>query len=405
MNLCRPIMLLQATPATAGGTEGFLPHGFCFLWNQPLLWTHVVSDIVIGLSYVTISFSLAWLVHKLRRDIPFSVVFIAFGLFIITCGLTHLFEVWTFWNPVYWELGIVKVVTAVASVSTAIALPFVIPQVRTTVSEAKLSRERAIAAERAAVLEAANRELEEARQRAEEANRAKSEFLAVMSHELRTPLNAVIGYAELMAMGIGGAVTDVQREQLERIRGSSLHLVGLIDQVLQFARIDAGREVLRISHFDVVEIAREAVALMEPLAMRRSLALRTDLPDVAVEMQSDPGKIRQIVLNLLSNAVKYTASGAVEVTLGAVADQTVIRVQDTGIGIAADDMDRIFDPFWQGQRGTTREIGGTGLGLSVTRHLVTLLGGTIEVRSTPGVGSTFEIRLPLAAPAQHAEAA
>lgn len=137
-------------------TSGFLPHGFCYLWNPHLLWTHVVSDILIGASYVVISLALAYLVHRARRDIPFSVVFVAFGLFIITCGLTHFMEVWTLWNPIYWVSGGVKAVTAVASVATAAAMPVTVPRVLNTLRDAKLSRERELAHARAAALQEQN---------------------------------------------------------------------------------------------------------------------------------------------------------------------------------------------------------------------------------------------------------
>ena len=246
--------------------DGFLPHGFCYLWNKPLLLTHLWSDVLIGASYVVISFALAALVHRARKDIPFSVVSVAFGLFIITCGMTHFMEVWTLWQPVYWLSGGVKVVTAVASVSAAVAMPFMVPKVHTTIRDAKRSREQEVAAARAEGLAAQNARLEalaadlaranadlrrtaaeadearrtaeEARQVADAANRVKSEFLAVMSHELRTPLNAIGGYTELIELGLRGPVTPQQTEDLRRIRRSQAHLLGLITDVLNFSRLE-----------------------------------------------------------------------------------------------------------------------------------------------------------------------
>lgn len=152
---------MQSQHAHAPGVpEGFLPHGFCYLWDPQLLWTHLTSDLLIGFSYVTISFSLAYLVHKARRDVPFSLAFIAFGLFIITCGLTHFMEIWTLWQPVYWASAGVKVVTAVASVATAIWMPFLVPKAHATIVDAKLAREREVAAARTAALEEQNALLE-----------------------------------------------------------------------------------------------------------------------------------------------------------------------------------------------------------------------------------------------------
>jgi PAS domain S-box-containing protein len=179
-----------------GTTDGFLPHGFCYLWDPPLLWTHFVSDLLIGLSYVTISVSLAYLVHRTRRDIPFSLAFVAFGLFIVTCGMTHFMEVWTLWRPVYWASAGVKVVTAVASVATAIWMPFLVPRAHATIADARLAREREIAAARTAVLEERNavlaaqaleleRQREEAHALAAELERANEELHRVAAEARR----------------------------------------------------------------------------------------------------------------------------------------------------------------------------------------------------------------------------
>ena len=140
-------MLLSA-PLAQHAESGFLPHGYCYLWNKPLLFTHVTSDVLIGASYVAISFSLALMLRRLKGDLPFSPIFVAFGLFIVACGLTHFVEVWTLWNPVYWLAGGVKAVTAVASVSTAAVLPFVIPMVGRTIREARSAEAQRIASAR-----------------------------------------------------------------------------------------------------------------------------------------------------------------------------------------------------------------------------------------------------------------
>jgi signal transduction histidine kinase len=314
--------------------DGFLPHGFCYLWNKPLLLTHLWSDLLIGISYVVISIVLALLVHRARRDIPFSVIFVAFGLFIVACGMTHFMEVWTLWRPAYWLAGGVKVVTAAASVATAAALPFMLPRVHTTIRDAKLSRDRELAAARAdalaeqnaalealaAALERSNaglqqaaREAEEAQRAAEEAhrvadaaNRVKSEFLATMSHELRTPLNAIGGYAELIALGLRGPVTAEQADDLRRIRRSQAHLLGLINDVLNFSQLEGARVTYASRVVPLAEVLDDASAMIRPQAAQRSLALHVDGCDASVVAWADPEKVRQVVLNLLSNAVKYT---------------------------------------------------------------------------------------------------
>lgn len=233
------------------------------------------------------------------------------------------------------------------------------------------------------------------REAAEGANIAKGNFLAVMSHELRTPLSAIIGYEELLADGITGPVTDAQRHQLARIKASAQHLLQLIDQILTYSRIDAGREVLRLDDVDANELASDAASLVEPLASDKGLALEITLLGYHLPMSTDAGKVRQIIVNLLSNAVKFTSSGTVQMKL--YHDGATVRyvVSDTGVGIAQENLDHIFEAFWQVEQSSTRRTGGTGLGLSVTRRLANLLGGDISVESDLGSGSTFTVTLPL----------
>ncbi|HEX6036807.1 ATP-binding protein [Longimicrobium sp.] len=228
------------------------------------------------------------------------------------------------------------------------------------------------------------------------ANAAKSEFLAVMSHELRTPLNAIIGYADLLDAGVAGDLNDPQREQLGRIRIGSKHLLRLIEEVLLFSRLEAGREEVLRERVDLAALAREACALVEPLAREKGLAFRVDLAPEPVWVTTDTGKVHQILLNLLSNAVKFTDAGEVLFTLAEEGAEAVLRVRDTGIGIAPENQERIWDAFSQVEQAPTRRVGGTGLGLSVTRNLARLLGGDVTVESEMGRGSAFTLRLPLA---------
>ncbi|MES2525220.1 MAG: ATP-binding protein [Gemmatimonadota bacterium] len=256
-----------------------------------------------------------------------------------------------------------------------------------------LGQQAAQALERARLFEAERA----ARAEAEAANRAKSEFLAVMSHELRTPLNAIGGYAELMEMGIRGPVTPLQQEDLRRVQASQRHLLGLINEVLNYAKLETGTV-----HFDVVptvlrDAIAEAEALVAPQARAKGLLLSTVTcaPDLAA--QADPEKLRQVLVNLLSNAVKFTAAGG-RVTLACVdaGTQVHVTVQDTGIGIAPDQQERIFDPFVQVRSDLTRPHEGTGLGLAISRDLARGMGGDLTAESTPGVGSTFTLTLPRA---------
>jgi signal transduction histidine kinase len=237
-----------------------------------------------------------------------------------------------------------------------------------------------------------------ARDEAERANKAKNDFLAVMSHELRTPLNAIIGYGALLRDGIPDPATPGQRQQLERIGASAKHLLALIDEVLTLSRLELGRERITPTRIGIAALCEEAAAMMEPEASRKGLALTLHLPEPVFTMTTDAGKLRQALVNLIGNAVKFTDRGEVQVRawgedMGSV---IVFEVEDTGLGISAEHLPQIFDAFWQVDQAPTRRVGGTGLGLHVTRRLVRLLGGDVVVRSVLGEGSCFTIRLPRA---------
>lgn len=230
---------------------------------------------------------------------------------------------------------------------------------------------------------------------AQQASKAKSDFLAAMSHELRTPLTAVIGYSEILADEIVGPLTPLQKEQLTRIRASSEHLVVLVDEVLTFARLEAGHEELLLEEVDVQDLIDHAVTIVAVQARVRKLELRTAIPDTPLRFRSDRSKLRQILVNLLANAVKFTRAG--EVGVRAQRDDGWVRfvVWDTGIGIAPEHIESIFAPFWQVDQQVTRTFGGSGLGLAVVRRLARLLGGDVTVASKPGEGTEFTVRLPL----------
>ncbi|HEX6631218.1 MAG TPA: ATP-binding protein, partial [Gemmatimonadaceae bacterium] len=269
-----------------------------------------------------------------------------------------------------------------------------------------LDRSRLYAAERRARADA-----EAARRTAEVANRAKSDFLAVMSHEIRTPINAILGYTELLELGLSGPLTPEQQAQLARLRASGRHLLGLVDEILDLAKIEAGQLAVSRSTVRVAETVEAALALVRPQAAARQITLSTrpDAPADAAYV-GDPQRAQQVLVNLLSNAVKFTEPGG-RVTVGwnheagaAVAGApattgvwSCIEVEDTGIGIAADQQQAIFEAFMQADQGRTRTRGGTGLGLAISRHLARLMGGELGVRSQLGEGSCFTLRLPAAA--------
>ncbi|MDQ3521265.1 MAG: ATP-binding protein, partial [Gemmatimonadota bacterium] len=184
----------------------------------------------------------------------------------------------------------------------------------------------------------------------------------------------------------------------DRITQSSSHLLQLIEQILEHSRIEAGRETMNPEPITMASLIRETSELIEPLAQGKGLAFRVDVEQAPDEIFTDAGKLRQILVNLLGNAVKFTDRGEVALRVQADGDQVVFTVRDTGIGIPPEAQRKVFDPFWQVEQGYTRQAGGTGLGLSVTRQLAQLLGGNVAVESTPGQGSTFTVRLPARCP-------
>ena len=230
---------------------------------------------------------------------------------------------------------------------------------------------------------------------AQEANRAKADFLAVISHELRTPLNAIMGYSDLLDAGIPGDLTDKQRRQIGRIRASARHLLQLIEEILTFARMQSGQDELELEIVDANTIMDEAAAVAEPLARAKGLTFDVQHAAEPVSLETDAGKVRQVLVNLLSNAVKFTERGGVSLRLQVADDHVTFEVADTGIGIGAEQARRIYDPFWQAERPNTRRAGGTGLGLSVSRRFARLLHGDLDVRSEPGQGAHFYFSIPL----------
>ena len=230
--------------------------------------------------------------------------------------------------------------------------------------------------------------------RAQSADRAKSRFLATMSHELRTPLTALAGYHELLIDQVIGPITDAQLDILERVRSVTTHLSSMIEEILSFTSLEEGKEVVRPTDFLVADLVRSAVAVVQPLADQKKLPIVLDLPHAHVRMTSDIDKLRQVLVNLLGNAVKFTDIGCITIRLRKSADVVRLEVEDTGIGIPLSEQMRLFRPFAQVDSGLTRRHGGTGLGLYISRRLVTLLGGHIEVISAPERGSVFRVALP-----------
>ncbi len=246
-------------------------------------------------------------------------------------------------------------------------------------------------------LEEANQRLRETNRRLVEANRAKNEFLASVSHELRTPLNAILGFSELLADGRGGSLNPQQRDYLTEIRESGEHLLELINDILDLSKIEAGKMRVQREATDVAALVRDVASMMRPLADKKGLALEVSLDATPCWAAVDRGMLRQVLVNLASNAVKFTPEGG-RVTLGArfEGDSLCVEVRDTGIGIACEEQERIFEAFYQVDGSYSRQHQGTGLGLALVKRMMELHGGTVEVRSRPQQGAAFTCRFPQA---------
>jgi two-component system, sensor histidine kinase len=246
---------------------------------------------------------------------------------------------------------------------------------------------------------AINTQLSVAKENAEQASKAKSEFLAKMSHEFRTPLNAIIGYSELLKDEMEGTQEINYLPDLDRIHTAARHLLALISDILDISKIEAGRMDLHVEIFDVQQIIDEVLSTMRDMVEKNGNQLTVKYENDLGLMMNDPVKLRQILLNLIGNAGKFTQNGQVELHAFRFTEEEsnwlCFRVKDTGIGISPEDQKKLFTTFTQADGSTTRKYGGTGLGLAITQRFVQMMGGQITVESTPGKGSTFELRLPV----------
>ncbi|MGV3721689.1 MAG: ATP-binding protein [Actinomycetota bacterium] len=375
--------------------DPFMPHIHCFLENEGLTRLHVISDALIGLSYVAISATLAYLVYRARRDIPFHAMFLAFGAFIVACGMTHFMEIWTLWTPAYWLSGGVKAITAAASVITAIALPPLVPVAVKMVRDAGLSERRRLE------VEAANAELNSVYEQLKELDMLKTQFFANVSHELRTPLTLITGPTERLLSDPG--LRDDQRRSLDTIHRNAHSLLQHVNDLLDVARMDSGEATPHYHAVDLAGLVRGVAGNFETIARDRAIELRVNAPDrLAAEL--DPEKVRRILVNLLGNAFKFTPDGgvvAVELQVSAPLQgesQAHVEVRDSGPGIPVEHRDAVFERFRQLDGGADRRYAGTGLGLAIVQDFVKLHHGSVRVDEAPEGGARFIVALPLRAP-------
>ncbi|MEK9971207.1 MAG: ATP-binding protein [Ferrovibrio sp.] len=336
-------------------------------WDK-LLTAYLAGDRAAGLA-------IADQVHEVDAD------FTAFASGVNAIGVQRLEVSRDKLNSLYMVLIGVAIATWLLVIGFAIAL---MRQLRAT--------ERAHAE-----MQAMTADLEEARREAEEASRAKSNFLAAMSHELRTPLNAVLGFAEIMRQGLFGPVGNPRyAEYVDGIVKSGQHLLSLINDVLDMSRVEAGKVELREVALDIGEAVDEALDLVRVSAEGKSVRLLRSIPAVMPQLRADMRLLRQMLLNLLSNAIKFTPDGgSVEITSEVLVDGSLaVHVRDTGVGMTEYQLKRVFEPFSQGDSLRAREIGGSGLGLPITRRLIELHDGQIHLASRKGAGTTATLIFP-----------
>ncbi|HEX5658509.1 MAG TPA: ATP-binding protein [Polyangiales bacterium] len=372
----------------------FMPHGHCYLWTPSLVWTEGVSNLLIGLSYVAISSVLALFVHRLR-NLPFRWAYVAFGIFIVSCGFTHFLDVLVIWQPRYWLDAGLRAVTAVASMGTALMLPRLLPQAQQLAKASLAARERGIA------LEMTVSDLESMYKKTLELDQLKTNFFANVSHELRTPLTLILGPVEHLLLD--DRMDGEQRYELELVARNARSLLAHVNNLLDIAKLDAGKLEPRFADTDMSELVRSVSASFDSLARERKIALAIKTPAVA-HAEVDIDKVQRVLLNLLSNAFKYAPEGgSIRVELRD-ADpprhqkQLELVVADDGPGVPESERRQIFERFRQGESSSTHPVGGTGLGLSIVREFVGLHGGEVHVGTSVEGGAEFQVTLPRHAP-------
>lgn len=377
----------------------YTPRQVCMYYEAPVIWLHVIADLLTAIAYYSIAVLLGYFVRR-RTDLAFSWMFWLFSAFILACGTTHLFGVIDIWRPFYKVDGLVKLVTAILSVGTAVALWPLIPHALAMPGPGQLA---ATIEQRTAELAHTNQALrsalgaaQEARGVAEEANKAKDHFLAVLSHELRTPLTPVLATVSMLQQRESFDADTL--EHLEMVRRNVEMEARLIDDLLDVTRIAQGKVELDRRPVDLCTIIQRTAEVCLPDIEARELHFDIDWGERPHLVDADVARLQQVFWNLLKNAVKFTPLGGyVGVRCRRQGESVLVEVSDSGVGIEADVMPRLFKPFEQGERGTTRQFGGLGLGLTISKALVEIHGGSITAYSAgKGKGAIFKVLLPLA---------
>jgi signal transduction histidine kinase len=390
-------------------TVGFDPHGHCFLWKPEILRLYLISDTLIGTSYFAISGLLIYMVF--RYNLPFRTVFIAFGAFIVTCGLTHFMDMWTLWNPTYWLSGYTKFITAIASTATAVMLPPMLPKVNGLVNAARQSQERKKSLEElnvklqaeiaenqrlVGVLRENETKLIESYERERQVNELQSRIITTISHEFRTPMTVIQTSAELMLRYADKISPENRAERLNLIKQEVKVMTGLLEDMLTIGKMEEGKQDLELAPVELDTFCARFVDDIRGITEAKHTIEYTSTGDCG-EVMLDKRLLAQMLTNLLGNAVKYSPNGGIiHLWLACDTENAIFIVGDQGIGIPSSEQADIFEKFQRGSNVST--ISGTGMGLAIVRNAVELHNGTIQVQSEEGKGTTFTVRLPLVQP-------
>ena len=371
-------------------SSNFTPHGACYGWNSALLWTQWLSNTIIGVSFIAISATLAYLVHA-GKSLPFKCMALAFGTFIISCGLSHFIDAMVIWWPWYWLEAGIRAVTALASLGTALLLPPLVPRMLALTRGAVAARVRGI--ELAAAVES----LEGMYETTKELERLKTQFFANISHELRTPLTLILGPAERLLRAQN--LVPEQRRDVELVLRNARTLLRNANDLMDLSRLEAGKLEAHRGRADLSRLLRLVAAHFDGLANERSMRYMVEAPETLLA-EIDVDLVQRVLLNLIANAFKYTpAGGQLRVTLKELSgDRALIEVADSGPGVRPEHRRLIFERFQQADASTTRRFGGAGLGLAIAKDFVELHGGNVAVADAPEGGAVFSVELPIRAP-------
>src|SRR5215471_21612803 len=394
-------------------SQGFEPHGHCYLWLPEILWLHVISDAFIALAYYSIPIALIYLIHR-RRDLTYGWMVAMFGAFILLCGTTHVMNLWTVWHGTYRLEGLVKLLTAAVSITTAIALWPLIPALIALPSPSQLAQaNRALQAHlverqqgeealrqahdelemrvaaRTGELLMANAALEDKAAELEEANADLAQYAYAVSHDLKTPLRGIHHYADFLREDLEASLGDEHKTYLDGLRRAVWQAEALVDGLLELSRVGSRNLVYQAVNLNT---------FLQEIITSLSLPENVDIlwQETWPTLEVEPVLLRQIFQNLMSNAIKFNRAPRKCIELGwrLVGEHDCeLYVRDNGLGIAPRYLEQIFQLFQRLH--TQQEYEGTGIGLAIVKKAASRLGGTVHVTSTPGEGSTFFVTLPL----------